>query len=93
MSAFMRCKFRINVVKDASYATTGPGVTVEMGAVYEPDDKKRLDPANENSIFGKSTPHGSYTATIYNPSLVALLPSLLGKEVYIDFTVAEPKLV
>lgn len=31
----------------------------------------------------------SVVATIYNPSLVALLPSLLGKEVYMDFTVAE----
>lgn len=87
--AFMRCKFRINAVKDCPVQPgQARGVMVEMGAVYEPDDKKRTNPANENSIFGKYTPHGSYVASIYNPSLVELLPTLLGKEVYIDFTVA-----
>lgn len=84
---FMRCKFKINVVRDIPGNANQPqGVLVEMGAVYESDDKKRADPANENSIFGKYTPHGEYKASIYNPMLVEMLPKLLGKEVYIDFT-------
>lgn len=89
MERFMRCKFRVNKVQDIpNTSTTSRGVMVEMGAVYEPDDKKRQDPAWENSIFGKYTPSGSFQACIYNPHLVELLPSLLGKEVYVDFTLA-----
>ena len=88
----MRCKFKLNEVKDATSQATGAGVTVQFGAVYEPDDKKRTDPANENSIFGKFTPHGSFVATIYNPHLVEQLPKMLGQEFYIDFSPA-PKAV
>lgn len=88
MNKFMRCKFQVHTVKHVG-GNDQPGVLVEMGAVYEADEKKRNDPANENSIFGKYTPHGSFAATIYNPNLVKLLPSLLGKQIYLDFTVAE----
>lgn len=84
----MRCKFKLNTCK-ATENGTDKGVYVQFGAVYEVDEKKRNDPTNENSIFGKYTPHGSYEATIYNPSLVEKLPQLLGKEFYLDFTVAQ----
>lgn len=91
MSQVMRCKFRLNTVKATEMMTANgseKGVYVQFGAVYEQDEKKRNDPANENSIFGKYTPHGSYEATIYNPHLVEALPRLLGREFYIDFSVA-----
>lgn len=85
MDQVMRCKFRLHEVKAASSGTE-PGVMVRMGAVYEPDDQKRA--TSENAIFGKYTPHGEYVATIYNPALVEKLPALLGREFYLDFTLA-----
>ena len=85
MSTTMRCKFVLNGIEhvgDASYH----GVKVKFGAVYERDDEKRAK--SENAIFGKYTPHGSFEATIYNPALVVELPTHLGKEFYVDFTLA-----
>jgi hypothetical protein len=89
MSHVMLCKFRLNEIKHVEGGKEFPdgAVSVQMGAVYEPDDAKRA--AGENAIFGKYTPHGSYTATIYNPQLVKLLPTLLGRDFYIDFRLAE----
>lgn len=96
MAKVMRCKFRLNNVSATTQSVREngvdkviPGVGVQFGAVYEADDAKRNDPTNENAIFGKYTPHGSYQATIFNPALVEALPKLLGKDFYIDFTLAE----
>lgn len=79
---FMRCKFKVNSIEYAgAWSSQGPGVKVKMGAVY--DGKPP-----ENEIFGKYTPHGAFEATIFNENLVALLPTLIGKSVYLDFTEA-----
>lgn len=85
--AVMRCKFKLNSVRAASMNDNGkqvPGVTVQLGAVYAD-----ANPNDENAIFGKYTPHGSYEATIYNPALVEALPKLLGREFYLDFHLVE----
>lgn len=96
MSAMMRCKLKLNEVRIAGTDPQSGAVTavgVKLGAVYESDEKKRLDPSNENALFGKYTPHGAFEATIYNEHLAPLLVKALGKEFYVDFTPALPAAV
>lgn len=90
MSKVMRCKFRLHEVAIVQTNTDGSiaGVKVKLGAVYEPDEKKRLDPANENAIFGKYSPHGAFEATIYNEHVAQELARCVGREFYLDFTLA-----
>ena len=91
MSQVMRCKLKLNevsILSADSDSGTPTAVKVRFGAVYEPDEKKRLDPANENAIFGKYTPHGAFEASIYNDRLAPLLCRSIGREFYVDFTPA-----
>jgi hypothetical protein len=84
--AMMRCKLVLNGIEHVGGGVGYSGVKIKMGAVYEPDEKTRAE--SENAIFGKYTPHGAFEATIYNEHLVQELPKLLGREFYLDFTVA-----
>ena len=86
MSTVMRCKFRLHEV--AIVGNEPKALRLKMGAVYEPDEKKRLDPSNENAIFGKYTPHGAFEATIYNDVLYETLIASVGREFYLDFSLA-----
>lgn len=88
--AVMVCKFTLWGAEPVQAGNgNGPGVKVRFGAVYQTDEKKRLDPTDEDGQFGKSTPHGYFEATIFNPNLVELLPELKGKKFHITFNLAE----
>lgn len=86
----MRCKLKLNSCQVLQTNDQGQitAVKVQFGAVYEPDDKKRTDPASENSIFGKYTPHGSFEASIYNEEVARTLVTMFGKEFYFDTLLA-----
>lgn len=92
MSAVMRCKFQLFDVSpiepEKGANGNGPGIKVRMGAVYQSDDSKRLNPDHEDGIYGKYSPHGFYECNIFNPTLVELLPTLKGRKFYMDFTLA-----
>lgn len=83
--SFMRCKFMVHAVTEI--AGDQPGVSVRMGAVYEPYEARAH---TENAIFGKHTPYGEFSASIFNPAVAERLRSLFGKSVYLDFTEAPP---
>lgn len=81
----MRCKFQVHSVSEI--AGEQPGVSVRMGAVYEPYEARAH---TENAIFGKFTPYGEFSASIFNPGVAERLRSLVGKSVYLEFTEAPP---
>lgn len=60
---------------------------VRMGAVWEGSTEAQV--ASENAIFGAATPQASFDALIRNPAVIEKLLNAQGKEVYVDFTVAE----
>lgn len=90
MERLMRCKLRLTEVSILQVDNNGKptAVKVKFGAVYEQDEKKRNDPASENAIFGKYTPHGYFEGSIYNEHLAPLLVAGMGQEFYTDFTPA-----
>jgi hypothetical protein len=75
------CKMRCNVVPDV---ITEEAQTIQLGAVYEPDDGKKQLP--ENAIYGKYTPWGEFKAGIANPQAKEFFKP--GKSYYVTFTEA-----
>lgn len=77
----VRAKFRVNdVVERRTENDNGePAVTVTLFPVYGQD--------GENAIFGKYTPAGTISMTIYNREASGQF--VPGKEYYVDFTPAE----
>lgn len=68
--------------------------SVEM---YAADNGKvNLSPATrgaDNASWASATPSGMVELTINNPAAFGWFAGLLGKEVFIDFTVADPDLI
>ena len=58
--------------------------TIRLGAVYEPDEGKRVKP--ENAIFGNATPWGELQMGVANPDAKKLF--VPGKSYYLTFTEA-----
>jgi len=88
----MRCKFQIHQVDETFYQNQPkeePMVKVKMGAVYQNEAGNPHNACSENHIFGKSTPQGAFEATIRNPDVCALLKAHVGRQVYLDFTLAD----
>lgn len=77
------CKMQCHSVA-AGEPITDAVQTVQLGAVYEPDDGKRALP--ENAVFGKYTPWGEFRAGIANPAAKEFFEP--GKKYYVTFTEA-----
>lgn len=102
MSHLMRCKLQLHGVErfaDRSMAVKGKdgntryvpdpasvAIRVKFGAVFE--GSKEAQAQSENSIFGEMTPTASFEATIKNPALVDALTNAIGREFYVDFSLA-----
>lgn len=79
------CKMKCNMAPAPGPSTEDESVqTVALGAVYEPDEGKRLLP--ENAVFGKWTPWGEFRAGIANPGAKAMF--VPGKSYYLTITEA-----
>lgn len=77
------CKMKCHVVPQGDEITDQPQ-TVQLGAVYEPDEGKKQLP--ENAVYGKYTPWGEFKAGIANPNAKAFFKP--GKSYYVTFTEA-----
>ena len=102
MSQVMRCKLQLHGVEryaDRSMAVKGKdghtryvpdpssiAIKVKFGAVYE--GTKEAQQQSENAVFGDATPSASFEATIKNPALVDALTNAIGREFYVDFSLA-----
>lgn len=78
------CKMRCNTAPAEDRAADDSVQTVQLGAVYEPDDGKRAMP--ENAVFGKWTPWGEIKMGIGNPAAKEFFKP--GKSYYCTFTEA-----
>jgi hypothetical protein len=80
MTYRIRCKMICHSVEPLP---TGDLSKVTFGVVWSPDTGK---PEDENAVFGKYTPWGTYTAG-WDSTVAAKLE--VGKAYYVDFTPAE----
>lgn len=78
------CKMKCHVAPSGDAITDESVQTVQLGAVYEPDEGKRQMP--ENAVFGKWTPWGEFKAGIGSPTAKEFFKP--GKHYYITFTEA-----
>lgn len=78
----VRAKFKVDSVERSKYGANDELQTIKLSPVY-----KTSNPEDENSTFWKYTPSGSITLGTINK--VAGDYFELGKEYYIDFTLAE----
>lgn len=78
----VRGKFFIQSVK--LVAGTNGGGSVELNVVSR---------GAENASWSAATPSGAITMHVSNPSAFAFFKENLGKEVYVDMALADPKLV
>jgi len=94
---FMICKFQIHSatkvplthkkMADGSYQGDKMAVMVKMGAVWHGSNEAQAK--SENAIFGEATPQGEFNATIANPALFEHLLANVGRQVYIEFSLAD----
>lgn len=78
------CKMKCHGAPSGFAATDESVQTVQLGAVYEPDEGQRQLP--ENAVFGKYTPWGEFKAGIGNPEAKQFF--VPGKSYYITITEA-----
>ncbi len=78
----VRAKFRVDAIERRADGAI-ENQTVKLTAVYKTGDSE-----SENSKFWRWTPQGQISLTCVNPD--AVKEFVLGKEMYIDFTPADP---
>lgn len=82
----MRAKFYCNSIEE-KFSGQDRFWQVSMSPVYHDPDSPGGMSAPENEVFGKYTPSGSISMTIYNKA--ALKGWKAGQTFYVDFTPAE----
>jgi hypothetical protein len=79
----VRAKFYISTLEPTHRSDGQLAGNVKLSPVYSSDQN------HENKKFWDATPSGSITMYINNPEAFKFFAGQLGKEFYVDFTVAE----